>query len=225
MAGAFTVNMLIKPLDAVLVEFTNDAIHLVDPEPSIGLTSNLWFSIASVLFLTVVIAFITERIIEPRLGTYDPKRSLPTAPTTDAERDARPSRNRAACASRCFGLHRPGRGVLPADASVRARRCAIRTTGELIGNSPFMNGLIALIMLMFLVTGWAYGIGAGTLRTLTDVIKAMEKVDHRPRRHDLPVLRAQPVRRLLHLHQHGHDPGAEPGRRAASRRTSARCRC
>ena len=30
-AGAFTVNMLIKPLDAVLVEFTNDAAHLVDP--------------------------------------------------------------------------------------------------------------------------------------------------------------------------------------------------
>ena len=47
-AGAFTVNMLIKPLDAVLVEFTNDAIHLVDPNASIGLTSNLWFSIASV---------------------------------------------------------------------------------------------------------------------------------------------------------------------------------
>jgi aminobenzoyl-glutamate transport protein len=38
-----------------------------------------------------------------------------------------------------------------------------------------MNGLIALIMLAFLVTGWAYGIGAGTLRTLSDVIKAMEK--------------------------------------------------
>ena len=32
-AGAFTVNMLIKPLDAVLVEFTNDAAHLVDPQP------------------------------------------------------------------------------------------------------------------------------------------------------------------------------------------------
>ena len=38
-----------------------------------------------------------------------------------------------------------------------------------------MNGLIALIMLMFLVTGWAYGIGAGTLRTLTEVIEAIEK--------------------------------------------------
>jgi aminobenzoyl-glutamate transport protein len=49
------------------------------------------------------------------------------------------------------------------------------TTGELIGNSPFMNGLIALIMLMFLTTGWCYGIGAGTLRTLTEVIAAIEK--------------------------------------------------
>jgi aminobenzoyl-glutamate transport protein len=74
-AGAFTVNMLIKPLDAVLVEFTNDAIHLVDPEKSIGLASNLWFSIASVIVLTFVVAFITERIIEPRLGKYAPKNS------------------------------------------------------------------------------------------------------------------------------------------------------
>ncbi len=70
-AGAFTVNMLIKPLDAVLVEFTNDAIQLVNPDLSIGLASNLWFSIASVAFLTVLVTLITERMIEPRLGTYD----------------------------------------------------------------------------------------------------------------------------------------------------------
>ena len=38
-----------------------------------------------------------------------------------------------------------------------------------------MNGLIALIMLIFLVTGWTYGIGAGTLRTLAEVIAAIEK--------------------------------------------------
>ena len=60
-AAAFTVNMLIKPLDAVLTEFTNDAIHLVNPSLSIDLTANLWFSIASVLVLTVVITFITQR--------------------------------------------------------------------------------------------------------------------------------------------------------------------
>src|SRR5262245_8338079 len=69
-ASAFSVNMMIKPLDAVLTELTNDAIHMVDPTKSIDLTANLWFSIISVIVLTVLIALITERIIEPRLGQY-----------------------------------------------------------------------------------------------------------------------------------------------------------
>jgi aminobenzoyl-glutamate transport protein len=47
--------------------------------------------------------------------------------------------------------------------------------GPIIGDSPFMNGLIGLVILLFLVSGWCYGIGAGTVRTLSDVIKAMEK--------------------------------------------------
>src|SRR5262249_42068317 len=70
-ASAFTVNMLIKPLDAVLGEFTTDAIRVSNPNKTIGLASNLWFSIASVIFLTFIVAFITERMIEPRLGKYE----------------------------------------------------------------------------------------------------------------------------------------------------------
>ncbi|MDF2810176.1 MAG: p-aminobenzoyl-glutamate transporter [Microvirga sp.] len=171
-AGAFTVNMLIKPLDAVLVEFTNDAAHLVDPNRSIGLASNVWFSIASVLFLTVIVAFITDRLIEPRLGKYNPKLAAEGTTTDQGSTLSEPESR---------GLRFAGLGLLglivvfcfltiPSWAPLRNP-----TTGELIGNSPFMNGLIALIMLMFLVTGWAYGIGAGTLRTLTDVISAIEK--------------------------------------------------
>jgi aminobenzoyl-glutamate transport protein len=38
-----------------------------------------------------------------------------------------------------------------------------------------MNGLIAVIMLLFLVTGAAYGLGARTMKNGTEVIKAMEK--------------------------------------------------
>lgn len=169
-AGAFTVNMLIKPLDAVLVEFTNDAIHLVDPNKSIGLASNVWFSVASVILLTLLVAFITERLIEPRLGKYQPK------DTTDAEtEDTRITPPEAR------GLWFAGIGVLgllvvfalltlPPNAPLRDP-----DTGALIGNSPFMNGLIAVIMLMFLVAGAGYGLGAGTIRTATEVIKAMEK--------------------------------------------------
>lgn len=171
-AGAFTVNMVIKPLDAVLVEFTNDAARLVDANRTIGLASNLWFSIVSVLFLTVLITFITDRIIAPRLGAYTPEHSAPG--TSDDQ-------GRTLSAEESRGLRFAGIGLigllavfllltLPSGAPLRDP-----DTGVLIGNSPFMNGLIALIMLAFLVTGWGYGLGAGTLRTLTDVIKAIEK--------------------------------------------------
>jgi aminobenzoyl-glutamate transport protein len=171
-AGAFTVNMLIKPLDAVLVEFTNDAARLVDPERSIGLASNVWFSIASVIFLTFIIAFITDRMISPRLGEYKPE-----AAADGAVRDQGAVLSEQESRGLRFALY----GLiglvvvfllltLPSGAPLRNPE-----TGELIGNSPFMNGLIALIMLIFLVTGWTYGIGAGTLRTLSEVIAAIEK--------------------------------------------------
>jgi aminobenzoyl-glutamate transport protein len=167
-ASAFTVNMLIKPLDAVLVEFTNDAIRMSShPEKTIGLTSNLWFSIVSVIFLTFIVAFITERIIEPRLGKYQ------------GEKPEEDSGGLSANESR--GLLYAGLGLLgvlvvfavltlPSWAPLRNP-----DTGELIGSSPFMNGLIALIMIVFLVTGTAYGVGAKTMKSLTDVIKAIEK--------------------------------------------------
>ena len=167
-AGAFTVNMLIKPLDAVLVQFTNDAIHLVDPARSIGLASNLWFSIVSVIFLTLLVGFLTDRVVLPRLGPYTP---------ADATAESGPELT----AQESRGLRFAGLGMLgllavfafltlPSWAPLRDPQ-----SGQLIGDSPFMNGLIGFIMLMFLVSGWCYGIGAGTLRTLGEVIAAMEK--------------------------------------------------
>ena len=159
--------MLIKPLDAVLVEFTNDAIRLVDPNKSIGLTSNLWFSIASVIFLTFIVAFVTERLIEPRLGKYKGEKPAEEGTALSAEESR--------------GLRYAGLGLvgvlvvfalltLPPGAPLRNP-----DTGELIGNSPFMNGLIALIMVVFLATGAGYGFGAKTMKSATDIIKAIEK--------------------------------------------------
>src|SRR6478735_4309764 len=69
-ASAFLVNVLIVPVDGILTEITNDAIALVNPSIRIDLAANLWFSIASVVMLTFLIAVITERVIEPRLGVY-----------------------------------------------------------------------------------------------------------------------------------------------------------
>lgn len=173
-AAAFTVNMLIKPLDAVLTEFTNDAIHLVNPAVSIDLTANVWFSIASVIVLTVVITLVTQRIIEPRLGKYRPDNAGDLAGTADTPEAGVTGNESRGLKFAAFGLLAVlalfGFLTIGPDAPLRNPE-----TGALIGNSPFMNGLIALIMLVFLVTGAAYGFGAGTMKSSTDVIKAMEK--------------------------------------------------
>jgi aminobenzoyl-glutamate transport protein len=42
----------------------------VDPSRTIDLTANLYFGIGSTIFLAVVITFVTQRIVEKRLGRY-----------------------------------------------------------------------------------------------------------------------------------------------------------
>jgi aminobenzoyl-glutamate transport protein len=165
-ASAFTVNILITPTDGILTELTNDAIHLANPNISIDLTANLWFSVVSVLVLTVVIALTTERMVEPRLGSY----------THDEE-----TQDSGISSEETRGLRFAMYGLigvfvfmllltLPPGAPLRNP-----TTGEIFGNSPLMNSLIVVIALIFFACGAAYGLGAGTLKTSLDVINAMTK--------------------------------------------------
>src|SRR5262249_13965410 len=48
-------------------------------------------------------------------------------------------------------------------------------TRALVGNSPFMDSLVFLIMIVFLVAGAAYGVGAGTVKSVQDGIDAVTK--------------------------------------------------
>ncbi|WP_217446404.1 AbgT family transporter [Myxococcus sp. CA040A] len=166
-AAVFTVNILIKPLDGILTEITNDAIHILNPERSIDLTANFWFSVASVIMLTFIVSLITDKVISPRLGEYKGEKPDAAGATMSADESR--------------GLKFAGLGVLavlvffglltlPPGAPLRNPE-----TGAIVGDSPFMNGLIVAITLLFLVAGAAYGIGAKTIRSSVDVIKAMEK--------------------------------------------------
>ena len=166
-AAAFLVNVLIVPTDGILTEITNDAIHLVNPSVSIDLTANLWFSIGSVVLLTVLIGLVTEKIIEPRLGRY----TGDATPTEDGALSADEQRGLRLALYALLGVLTflllltlpPGAPLRNAD------------TGAIIGNSPFMNSLIVSIALLFLSCGIAYGIGAKTMRTTNEVIAAMTK--------------------------------------------------
>jgi aminobenzoyl-glutamate transport protein len=70
-AAAFGVNFIIAPLDGILTEITNDAIHLSDPSTTLNPTANLYFSIASSLMLMVLIAIMSKWFMEPRLTAFE----------------------------------------------------------------------------------------------------------------------------------------------------------
>jgi aminobenzoyl-glutamate transport protein len=166
-AAVFTANILIKPLDGILTGIANDAIHLIDPNRSIDLTANFWFSCASVVVLTVVVSLISEKVVEPRLGAYTGEKpdEAGSELSADESRGLKYSFWALIGVVAFFLLL-----TVPANAPLRNPE-----TGALLGNSPFMDGLIVAITLLFLATGAAYGIGAKTIKNVGDVITAMEK--------------------------------------------------
>ena len=167
-ASAFLVNLLIVPVDGILVGITNDAIALVDPNRSVGLLSNQWFETGSVVLLTIGIALITERVIEPRLGKYTGDYKLPEDVPNEEEVERRGLKfalRAFLCAVGFIALL-----TLPPGAPLRDP-----ASGAIIGATPFMNSLIVSIAIIFLASGWAYGVGAGTMNTASQVVAAMQK--------------------------------------------------
>ncbi|GGN99059.1 p-aminobenzoyl-glutamate transporter [Actinoplanes lobatus] len=179
--ATFGVNVIITPIDGIVTEVTNESAHLVDPTRTIGLTANLYFGIASTIFLAFLITFITEKFIEPRLGRYEPignggphdATQLPTPDDT-----AEPEIDQAA-ESRGLRFALGGflavLGILllltvPPSGILRNPE-----TGSLVEDSPLMDGLIFIIMLIFLVCGVCYGAGAGSLKGSAAAMEAITK--------------------------------------------------
>jgi aminobenzoyl-glutamate transport protein len=176
-AATFAVNIIIQPIDAMLTEMTNEAIVATGGAPQ-TIVSNYFFSVVSLLVLCVVATLITERMTEPRLNAADAAAgielgvdatdSAQSEPEVDAEAEARGLR---------FALY-GFLGVLvvvllstiPPGAPLRDP-----TTGNIVGNTPFMDSLLFIIAAFFLACGICYGMGAGTIKSSADVIAAISK--------------------------------------------------
>ena len=167
-SAGFAVNVLLTPLDGLLTEVTNEAIHLSDPSKSIDLTANLWFSIASTIFVAIVMTIIAQRITEPSLGEYT---ETPTA--TEGEGEIPQGESRGLRFAGLFAL--AGVAVITLLTVLPDAPLRNPDTGAIFNNSPLMSSLIFIITLLFLVAGLGFGIGAKTFSTSVDVIAGIEK--------------------------------------------------
>ncbi|MFO7548632.1 MAG: AbgT family transporter [Acidimicrobiia bacterium] len=172
-SAIFAVNLLITPTDAMVTEITNEAIG-TGGEP-ISITANFYFSAVSSVVLALVAMVVTTRMIEPRLGPYDPAHGDPAWVGGSQEVDE------SAAAAEARGLRHATWALvvfvlvilavtLPPGAPLRDP-----ATGAIIGPTPFMSSLIFIISMLFLVTGFAYGVGAKTMTSRNQAIEAVTK--------------------------------------------------
>jgi aminobenzoyl-glutamate transport protein len=170
-SGGFSANLLITSLDPLLAGISTEAARLIDPTYEVNSTSNYYFMIASVVLLTLLGTWVTARFVEPRLGEWDSSQAgelLPpeTGEITEQQRKGLVAAGIALVAMLAlFALL-----VVPAGAPLRDPEAA---GAEFLVQRirPFFESIVTLIMIMFLVTGLAYGIVAGTIRSDRDVAR------------------------------------------------------
>lgn len=167
----FGVNILITPIDSMLTEITNEAIG--SSGTPLTVTANFYFSIVSSIVLAIVATFVTQKIVEKRLGPYDPSEGAADATVeelTDDDKIAEARGLRFALYGLAVSVGVVLLMTLPPGAPMRDA-----TTGAIIGATPFMDSLLFLITLIFLICGICYGIGAKTISGSGDVIAGVTK--------------------------------------------------
>ncbi|MEO0697356.1 MAG: AbgT family transporter [Pseudomonadota bacterium] len=171
-SGGFSANLLPGQLDALLFGITEAAAEALEPGWDANIAGN-WYFIAVMTFVFLpVIWFVTDVIIERRLGKFTPEPGSDfegqneDRPITDAERK---------------GLRNAGiAGLLVIAAwtvfTVGPGTPLIDETAEGPGRlSPFFRSLVAAFFVLFLAAGWAYGSAVGTVKDHRDVVRMMSE--------------------------------------------------
>lgn len=162
-SGGFSANLLVGTLDPLISGITNEALSASSIDISILATSNYYFMVASTFLITILGTWVTEKIVEPRLGEY--KGNVDHDDSMEVTSQEKKGLVAAGISMLLFGavmlfLTVPENAILRVDGKLDAFT---------------HDGLVPTIMLFFLIPGLAFGIKAGTIKNDKDVIGAMSK--------------------------------------------------
>ncbi len=170
-SGGYSANLLLGTVDPLLSGITAEAAHMIDPEYVIGPEANWFFMIVSTFAVAIMGAFITEKVVEPRLGKYDPREASIELDAQAMEAPTAQERKALKWAGFTFALLCVGLALLVVPESGILRHPETR----LVAGSPFLKGIVAFIFVTFAIPGFVYGRVAGTMKNDKDVIDAMSK--------------------------------------------------
>ncbi len=165
-SAAFSANIFPGQLDVLLLGITEAAAHLIDPSWQMNPAGNWWFIVAMTLLFLPLGWWVTDRIVEPRMGQWTPTQDAPIqledGALTPAER-----RGLWAAGAALLGVIAlwtlmevpPGAPLYDPNAAPELRL------------TPFYQSLVAAFFLVFLATGAAFGVAAGTVKSHRDIVR------------------------------------------------------
>jgi aminobenzoyl-glutamate transport protein len=166
-AGGFSANLLITPLDPLLAGITQVAAQIIEPTREVKATANYYMMAALVPVFTAIGWWLTDRVVEPRLNGHTPWQ-VPGGGHTHELSDDEKARER--------------RGLIWAGLTALALMVVfgwlssgpgLPFRGDDGSVEPLLRSLVAILFLVFLLCGIAYGIGASTIATDKDAVKMM----------------------------------------------------
>jgi len=166
-SGGFSANLLVGTLDPLLAGITQAAVDIIDPAYNVQVMGNYVFMCASTFLITILGTFITDKIVEPRLGEYVDTVEGEADHTLTTVTDLQKKGLRNAGIAALVFVAAIVACCIPADSFFRNEE------GALLGNTPLVNSLIVLIAMLFFIPGVAYGRTVGKFKTDKEVASAM----------------------------------------------------
>ncbi len=159
-SGGFGANFFIGSIDPILAGISESAAQMIIPDIVVNPAVNYYFMIASSFVVLGVGTWVTEKIVEPRLGPYQgTSERMPIDQLTAKEKKG----------LRNAGWALLGTLILLALTVIPENGIFRDPETSSVLHSPFFRGIIIGILLMFFIPGLAYGITVGTIRNDKDV--------------------------------------------------------
>lgn len=181
-SGGFSANLLIGTTDPLLGGISTSASQIMLPGYSVTPTANFYFMFVSTFLITILGAWLTDKVVEPRLGVYD-------GPKGDIDLDHQLSFEEKKGLR--YSLYTLIIFVVIILAMVLPENAIFKLTPEEVakfvaknGREPqtmeilkpfFSEAIVYILMLIFFIPGLVYGVVAKTISSHKDVIKAMNK--------------------------------------------------
>ncbi len=179
-SGGYSANILIGTVDPLLAGITTEAARLIDPSYAPGganevqATANYLFMFVSTFMITAIGTLVTTRIVEPKLGAFDPSRAADDLedPEEGLKTLSKEEKRGLKLAGVTLLAMLGGLTLLALPENGWFRDPAVNPL--LIDDlRPMLRSVVSLIFVFFIVPSIVYGRVTGSLRNDRDVIDGM----------------------------------------------------